>query len=540
MENSNKLSIILIPISLLNITNTFAQKTTTNNDDKYNRPNIIHIMTDDHSYQTISAYGHPISKLAPTPNLDKLANEGMLFQRAFVENSLSTPSRACLMTGLYSHQNGQRQLGAGIDTTKTLFTELLQKENYQTAVVGKWHMQCEPKGFDYYSILNDQGEYYNPGFKTKDTNGKYIKEEGYATNLITDHSIEFLEQRNKDKPFCLLVHHKAPHRNWMPDSKYLNLYEDITFPKPSTFNDNYETRCSPAHTQDMSIDKTMTFVYDLKLNELKDTYPYNQEWSDKGLQNDLERMTSAQRDAWNTAYHPKNMEFINKKDQLSKEEVLNWKYQRYLRDYLRCIKSIDDEVGRLIQYLEKEGLLDNTIIVYTSDQGFYMGEHGWFDKRFMYEESFRTPLIVRYPKMIKPHTKTNALVQNIDFAPTYLALAGIEKPKEMSGTSLEPLFQDPKEKQWRKDLYYHYYDYPAIHHVRRHDGIRTDRYKLIHFYGNGEMDDDKNINCNELYDLETDPNELNNLYGKRGYEEITLKLQQQLDQYRTELKVDEY
>jgi arylsulfatase A-like enzyme len=185
-------------------------------------------------------------------------------------------------------------------------------------------------------------------------------------------------------------------------------------------------------------------------------------------------------------------------------------------------------------------LLDNTIIVYTSDQGFYMGEHGWFDKRFMYEESFRTPLIVRYPKMIKPHTKTNALVQNIDFAPTYLALTGIEKPKEMSGTSLEPLFQDPKEKQWRKDLYYHYYDYPAIHHVRRHDGIRTDRYKLIHFYGNGEIDDDKNINCNELYDLETDPNELNNLYGKRGYEEITLKLQQQLDQYRTELKVDEY
>lgn len=534
MTNLKRISLVIIPVSVLN-PHIYGQKT---QDSKtQSRPNIIHIMTDDHSFQTISAYGHPISKLAPTPNLDRLANEGMLFQQAFVENSLSTPSRACLMTGLYSHQNGQRQLGAGIDTTKTFFSELLTQAGYQTGVVGKWHMQCEPKGFDFYYVLDDQGEYYNPRFKTKTTNGKYIREEGYATNLITTHSIEFLENRDKDKPFCLLVHHKAPHRNWMPEPKYYNLYEDIEFPKPKTFCDNYENRCSPASTQDMSIDKTMTFIYDLKLNELNGNPAFKNEWSDGGPMNQL---TPAEREVWDKAYHPKNMEFIEKIDQLSHEEIVNWKFQRYIKDYLRCIKSIDDEVGRLIDYLEKEGLMDNTIIVYTSDQGFYMGEHGWFDKRFMYEESFRTPLIIRYPKAIKPGTKSNALVQNIDYAPTYLSLAGVEKPREMSGVSLEPLFNGKTPSNWRTDLYYHYYDYPAVHNVRRHDGVRTDRYKLIHFYGKGEMRNDEDINCNELFDLKNDPNELHNLYGKKGYEKITKELETILDNYRKNLKVDEF
>ncbi|MDR2949916.1 MAG: sulfatase [Prevotella sp.] len=534
MNKFKAISFVIIPSALFNYScgKRESQNTT------QTRPNIIYIMTDDHSYQTISAYGHPLSKLAPTPNLDRLANEGMLFQQAFVENSLSTPSRACLMTGLYSHQNGQRQLGTGIDSTKTFFSELLQEAGYQTAVVGKWHMQCEPKGFDYYKILWDQGEYYNPEFRSKDTNGKYIKEEGYASTLITDHSIDFLEHRDKDKPFCLLVHHKAPHRNWMPEPQYLDLYEDIEFPVPATFKDNYSTRCSPAHTQDMTIDKTMTLIYDLKVQELKDTPPYDKEWNIESLQYSFDRMTPEQLDSWNKSYHPKNQKFIDQK--LKGDDLLNWKFQRYLKDYLRCIKSIDDQVGRIISYLEEQGLMDNTIIIYTSDQGFYMGEHGWFDKRFMYEESFRTPLLIRYPKAIKAGTKTDALVQNIDYAPTILSLAGVEKPKEMSGTSLEALFGGNKPADWRTSLYYHYYDYPAIHSVRRHDGVRTDRYKLIHFYGKGEMANDEDIDCNELYDLQTDPNELNNLYGKAGYEKITAELQTALDKYRIDLKVDEY
>lgn len=499
--------------------------------------NIIHIMCDDHSFQTISAYGHPISRLAPTPNIDRLASEGMLFRQAFVENSLSTPSRACLMTGLYSHQNGQRQLGKGIDTTKVFFSEILQQHGYQTAVVGKWHMQCEPKGFDYYSVLWDQGEYYNPEFKTKETNGKYVKQEGYATTLTTDYAIDFLKQRDPEKPFCLLVHHKAPHRNWMPEPKYLDLYEDVEFPYPSTFNDDYSTRGEAARTQEMRIDDIMTLVYDLKVDELKNDKRYQNEWNLRGWDASLNRMTPEQREAWMAAYKPKNEQFI--RQNLKGEELVKWKYQRYLKDYLRCIKTIDDQVGRLLDYLEKEGLMDNTVIVYTSDQGFYMGEHGWFDKRFMYEESMRTPLIIRYPGKIKAGSVCDALVQNIDYAPTYLDLAGIEKPDFMEGTSLAPLFGGTVPADWREYLYYHYYDYPAIHMVRRHDGVRDKQYKLIHFYGEKDKFRDA-INCNELYDLKADPNELNNLYGKPEYKEVQERLQQRLDKFRTDLKVDEY
>ena len=499
--------------------------------------NIIHIMTDDHSYQTISAYGHPLGRLAPTPNLDRLAAEGMLFRQAFVENSLSTPSRACLMTGLYSHQNGQRQLGAGIDTTKTFFSEILRAHGYQTGVVGKWHMRCEPKGFDYYYVLWDQGDYYNPEFKSPATNGEYVKEEGYATTLTTDHAIAFLEQRDKDKPFCLLVHHKAPHRNWMPDTKYADLYEDVEFPMPETFYDDYATRSDAARTQEMRVDRDMTLVYDLKVDELKNTEGYADEWNVRGWNASLDRMTSAQREAWIASYKPRNEAFIARS--LRGDDLVRWKYQRYIKDYVRCIKSIDDEVGRLLAYLEKEGLMDNTVIVYTSDQGFYMGEHGWFDKRFMYEESFHTPLIIRYPAMIEPGSECTALVQNIDYAPTYLDLAGIEKPDYMVGSSLVPLFGGETPADWRQYLYYHYYDYPAIHMVRRHDGVRDSQYKLIHFYGDKDANREA-INANELYDLKNDPNELNNLYNNPDYAAVRDRLQQRLDQFRIDLKVDEY
>lgn len=531
------------------------------------RPNILYIMCDDHSYQTISAYGSAVSHLAPTPNIDRIATEGMRFDRAFVENSLSAPSRACLMTGLYSHQNGQQQLCEGIESTRTFFTEILQQQGYETGIVGKWHLMCEPKGFDYYHILNDQGQYYNPTFKSNNTHGKYVQEQGYATSLITQHAIEFLDSRDKNKPFCLMVHHKAPHRNWMPEQKYLDLYENVEFPIPETFWDDYESRGVAARTQKMSIAHAMEMVQDLKVEELCDTAKAEDRFSYFCLMGELSRLTPSERSAWDNHYKPRNQKLLESK--LTDKELTVWKYQNYMKDYLRCVKSVDDSVGELLAYLEKEGLLDNTIIVYTSDQGFWMGEHGWFDKRFMYEESFRTPLLIRYPEKIKAGSNCNRLVQNIDFAPTLLDVAGAKVPEWMEGRSLKPLFADNRDTiEWRKSLYYHYYDYPTFHLVRRHDGVRTDRYKLIHFYGKGGHEgatpnmlkpgtrenrtfnmlkqanyfpsNSENINYNELYDLEKDPHELNNLYGKPGYENITAELEALLNNYRQQLEIKEY
>lgn len=533
------------------------------------RPNIVYIMCDDHAFQCISAYGSPISKLAPTPNIDRIAERGMRFDRAFVENSLSTPSRACLMTGLYSNQNGQRQLGEGIDTTRTFFTEQLQQAGYQTAVVGKWHMGCDPKGFDYYHIYNDQGQYYNPQYRGTDTDGKYIVEEGYSTDLTTDHALSFIEHRDTNKPFCLLLHHKAPHRNWLANTKYFGMYDNVTFPMPETFYDDYETRGSAVRTQKMSVTKDMRWEQDFKVPEMLDTANADSWDSYLSLMNEVNRMNPEQRIAWGKYYFPRNRRLLEAR--LTGKELDEWKYQNYIRDYMSVIKSVDESVGRVLDYLDSHGLTDNTIIVYTSDQGFYMGEHGWFDKRFMYEESLRTPLLIAYPGHIQPGTVCNKLVQNIDYAPTFLDLAGISKPKELPGRSLTPLFKaGDKVKGWRNSIYYHYYDYPTYHMVRKHDGVRTDRYKLIHFYGEGGLDavkenkyqrqpgtrehgcmtyltslgyfepKDSAVNYNELYDLQADPHELNNLYGKPGYEKITKQLQKQLNDYRKSIGVDEF
>ncbi len=533
------------------------------------RPNIVYIMCDDHAFQCISAYGSPISKLAPTPNIDRIAQRGMRFDRAFVENSLSTPSRACLMTGLYSNQNEQRQLGEGIDTTRTFFTEQLQQAGYQTAVVGKWHMGCDPKGFDYYHIYNDQGQYYNPQYRGTDTDGKYIVEEGYSTDLTTDHALSFIEHRDTSKPFCLLLHHKAPHRNWLANTKYFGMYDNVTFPMPETFYDDYETRGSAVRTQKMSVTKDMRWEQDFKVPEMLDTANADSWDSYMSLMNEVNRMNPEQRIAWGKYYFPRNRRLLEAR--LTGKELDEWKYQNYIRDYMSVIKSVDESVGRVLDYLDSHGLTDNTIIVYTSDQGFYMGEHGWFDKRFMYEESLRTPLLIAYPGHIQPGTVCNKLVQNIDYAPTFLDLAGISKPKELPGRSLTPIFKaGDKVKGWRNSIYYHYYDYPTYHMVRKHDGVRTDRYKLIHFYGEGGLDavkenkyqrqpgtrehgcmtyltslgyfepKDSAVNYNELYDLQADPHELNNLYGKPGYEKITKQLQKQLTDYRKSIGVDEF
>lgn len=537
--------------------------------DAQRRPNIVYIMCDDHAFQCISAYGSPISKLAPTPNIDRIAERGMRFDRAFVENSLSTPSRACLMTGLYSNQNGQRQLGEGIDTTRTFFTEQLQQAGYQTAVVGKWHMGCDPKGFDYYHIYNDQGQYYNPQYRGTDTDGKYIVEEGYSTDLTTDHALSFIEHRDTNKPFCLLLHHKAPHRNWLANTKYFGMYDNVTFPMPETFYDDYETRGSAVRTQKMSVTKDMRWEQDFKVPEMLDTANADSWDSYLSLMNEVNRMNPEQRIAWGKYYFPRNRRLLEAR--LTGKELDEWKYQNYIRDYMSVIKSVDESVGRVLDYLDSHGLTDNTIIVYTSDQGFYMGEHGWFDKRFIYEESLRTPLLIAYPGHIQPGSVCNKLVQNIDYAPTFLDLAGVSKPKELPGRSLTPLFKaGDKVKGWRNSIYYHYYDYPTYHMVRKHDGVRTDRYKLIHFYGAGGLDavkenkyqrqpgtrehgcmtyltslgyfepKDSAVNYNELYDLQADPHELNNLYGKPGYEKISKQLQKQLTDYRKSIGVDEF
>ena len=503
-------------------------------------PNIVYIMCDDHAYQCISAYGSALSKLAPTPNIDRLAERGMRFDRAFVENSLSTPSRACLMTGQYSHQNGQRQLGEGIDTTRTFFTELLQKAGYQTAVVGKWHMGCDPKGFDYYHVYNDQGQYWNPQYRGTDTNNEFVVEEGYSTDLTTDHALSFIEHRDPSKPFCLLLHHKAPHRNWQANLKYLGMYDDVEFPMPENFYDDYATRGSAARTQKMSVTRDMRWEQDFKVPEMLDLNNPDSKDSYNALMGEINRMTPEQRSAWGRYYFPRNRRLLEA--QLKGKDLDNWKYQVYIRDYMSVIASVDESVGRVLDYLDKNGLTDNTMIVYTSDQGFYMGEHGWFDKRFMYEESLRTPLIVSYPGHTKPGSVCNRLVQNIDYAPTFLALAGVQQPKDMPGRSLVPVLNNGDNvKNWRQSIYYHYYDYPTYHMVRKHDGVRTERYKLIHFYGKGGLDavsenkyqnvpgtreygtmkglesigyfepKDEAVDYCELYDLQADPHEQNNI-----------------------------
>ncbi|MCC8170708.1 MAG: sulfatase [Parabacteroides sp.] len=482
--------------------------------------NILYIMTDDHSYQTISAYDN---RYIQTPNIDRIANEGVRFCNSYVGNSISGPSRAIMLTGKFSHKNGFRTNSDLFDGAQQTFPKLLQKAGYQTAMVGKWHLTSLPTGFDYWNIVPGQGDYYNPDFIEM---GEEKQVEGYATNLITDFALDWLDKgRDKDKPFCLLLHHKAPHRTWMPDTCDLRLYDDITYPLPETFYDDYEGRTA-ARDQKMSIIKDMNVVYDLKMldkeGKIKTDRPDLDEmgWAKVG------RMNAEQRAAWDAYYDPIIRDFKEKKR--SGKELAEWKYQRYMHDYLRCIHSVDRNIGRVLDYLEKNGLLENTLVVYTSDQGFYMGEHGWFDKRFMYEESFRTPLVMRLPGTAR-HGDIDEFVQNIDYAPTFLELAGVEVPSDMQGESLLPMLKGEDVKDWRKSLYYHYYEFPDEHAVKRHYGARNERYKIIHFY------DD--IDEWEFYDLQNDPDELHNLINDPAYKDQIDSLKNELN--RLQVKYDD-
>ncbi|MGM9767977.1 MAG: sulfatase [Candidatus Cryptobacteroides sp.] len=476
---------------------------------KASRPNIVFIMTDDHTAQMMSCYD---TRNVHTPNLDRIAADGLRFTNAFVANSLSGPSRACIITGKHSCANHfYSNSGEVFDFSQATFPKLLQEAGYQTAMVGKLHLEANPTGFDYWEILPGQGDYYNPEFIKMDGSREVNK--GYVTDIITDKSLGWLENgRDKSKPFCIMIHHKATHRDWLPDLKYLGEYEDVTFPIPETFNDDYAGRLAAAR-QEMNIARDMDIAYDIKMFREGDKTRLS------GLyQSYLGRLDPEDRAVYDEFYKGLADDFYSRN--LEGEELAEFKFQRYMRDYAKVLKSLDDNVGRVLDYLKEAGLDKNTLVVYTSDQGFYMGEHGWFDKRFMYEESMHTPLIMRLPEGFDRRGVVTEMVQNIDFAPTFLELAGAGVPEDMHGVSLVPLLKGESPADWRKSLFYHFYEYPAEHMVMRHFGIRTERYKLIRFYGDGEF--------YELYDLENDPAELHNLYGQPEYDELADSLKVEL------------
>lgn len=475
------------------------------------RPNIVFIMSDDHAFQAISAYGTGLNK---TPNIDRLATEGAIFTRACVTNSICAPSRAVMLTGKHSFINGKVDNLLPFNWDQPNFPKILRANGYQTAMIGKIHLDGIPQGFDFSMVLPGQGQYYNPDFLI---NGQKKRIEGYCTDIITETALDWLQnKRDKSKPFCLLYHQKAPHRNWLPAPKYLDLYDDVTFTPPANYFDDYSGRGTAAKTQEMKVDGHAMWGHDFKFIVDPDTGDTTDFY-----RSDIRRMSPTQRAAWMAAYENENQEFMKKRP--TGKDLAIWKYNRYIKDYLRTIKSVDDGVGELLDYLEKNGLAENTIVVYTSDQGFYLGEHGWFDKRFMYEESFRTPLLMRFPKEIKPGTKIGRLVQNLDFAPTFLDYAGIKIPEDMQGESFRKLAAG-KTGKFRDAVYYTYYEYPGVHAVKRHYGIATERYKLMHFY--------YDIDEWELYDLKTDPSEMRNVYDDPAYARTRKDLHKKLEVLR--------
>ena len=496
---NSKSSHLLLPIAALTLASCAQKKEETR------RPNIIFMMTDDHTTQAMSCYG---GNLIQTPNMDRIANEGARFDNCYVVNAISGPSRSCILTGKFSHVNGFTDNASVFNGDQQTFPKLLQKAGYQTAIVGKWHLISEPQGFDYWSILygqHEQGDYYTPEFWEM---GDIITEPGYATDIITDKAIGFLESRDKSKPFCMMYHQKAPHRNWLPAPLHPGVVNNTTFPVPANLFYDYDGRGTAAREQEMPIEHAFSAAWGLKLitraEMLKDTT--------NRLYEVYKRMPLEVQDKWDSAYAQRIAEY--RQGDLKGKALISWKYQQYMRDYLATTLAVDENIGRLMRYLEDIGELDNTIIVYTSDQGFFLGEHGWFDKRFMYEECQRMPLIIRYPQSIASGTTSNAITMNVDFAPTFLDYAGAPIPDDIQGRSIRPILENGGKtpNDWRQAAYYHYYEYPAEHSVKRHYGIRTQDYKLIRFYND--------IDEWELYDMKNDPREMTNVFDRPEYAQV--------------------
>ena len=485
-------TLLLLPLFLL-ISSSYAAP-----------PNILFIFTDDHATQAISAYGHEL-KLNTTPNLDRLAREGMLFKRCLVTNSICAPSRAVVLTGKYSHINGQRTNGNRFDGSQQTLPKLLQKAGYQTAIVGKWHLKSEPTGFDHYEVLKGQGQYYNPLLKT---NGQDVKHEGYTTDIITDQSMKWLEKRDRKKPFLLMSQHKAPHGRWEPALRHLGMYDGKTVPEPESLFDDYEGRGKAAKGHKMGIADHM--------GPSRLMFRYSS------------KFTPEQFKQYDGYFRPLNE--AHKADNPEGKEKTKWNYQRYIKNYLSCVKAVDENVGRLLDYLDETGLAENTVVIYSSDQGFYLGEHGWFDKRWMYDESLRTPLIVRWPGVTKPGSVNSDIVSNVDYAETMLEMAGASIPKDMHGRSLVSILKGKTPEDWRKTFYYQYYE-SGGHGVPAHYGIATKRYKLMHFH-------EPRINEWEFYDLETDPNEMQSVYDVKAYARVIAGLKTKLKGHREALKID--
>ncbi|MCH6232415.1 sulfatase [Cognataquiflexum rubidum] len=487
------------------------------------RPNIIFIMSDDHAYQAISAYD---TRLIQTPNIDRIAKMGMLFTNACVTNSICAPSRATILTGKHSHLNGKIDNHFPFDTTNITFPQILQSAGYQTAMFGKLHFGNSPKGFDQFKILPGQGSYYNPDFITK--NEGNIKVDGYVTDIVTDMTLDWLQnERKADQPFMLMYLHKAPHREWLMAERHMAEFTNKTFPEPTTLFDDYSGRGSAAREAEMNLLKHMNWSGDSKLypetmGEMG--IPDESGWDKGAFEREVGRLSPEQRANWDKAYMKVNEDFKKAFPTMTEKEKMQWRYQRYMQDYLGTIASVDENVGRVLDYLEANGLMENTIIVYTSDQGFYLGEHGWFDKRFIYNESFKTPLLVSWPGKIKAGTKSDEMVQNLDFAQTFLEAAGIPAPADMQGESLMPILTGNDEKWTREAVYYHYYEYPAVHMVKRHYAIVTKEYKLVHYYFD--------VDEWELIDRMNDPNEMKNVYDDPAYTDIKKELHAQLEELR--------
>ncbi|WP_286813560.1 MULTISPECIES: sulfatase family protein [unclassified Maribacter] len=489
------------------------------------RPNILFIMSDDHAYQAISAYD---SKLIQTPNIDRLAKEGMLFTNASVTNSICAPSRATILTGKHTHINGKIDNLMPFDTTQVTFPQIFQENGYETAMFGKLHFGNNPKGVDESMILPDQGFYLNPDFI--DTKGDTTTITGYVTDIITDLTLGWLqEKRNKEKPFMMMYMHKAPHRPWWPSPEKFAEFTNKEFPEPETLFDDYKNRGTAAKTAEMNLLTHMMYSHDSKirpelLQEMGDKVSPKVEEFENGFYGPYGRANAAQKAKYDVVLDKINADFKANWPNMTEQEKMRWKYQRYMQDYLACISSVDDNVGRVLDYLDESGLAENTIVVYTSDQGFYLGEHGWFDKRFIYDESFKTPLLVRWPYKITPGSKENEMVQNLDFAPTLLEAANIPVPTDMQGESLMPLLTGEKEKWDRDAVYYQYYEYPSVHMIKRHYGIVTKEYKLIHFY--------YDVDEWELYDRLKDPQELNNVFNDPAYASVVKEMKTKLDELR--------